>query len=101
MESEWKQIIFDPVFTADIRNVCSNDTPAGSVPGDFELAEHPEYGVLMYSSEKEAQALDILFIAVGRAWCKAKREAMDNRKGDNMTEIRTAKGNTAFQHRDD
>jgi len=82
MENERKRIIFDPAFAADVKDICVNGTPAGSAPEDFGVTEGPEYGVLTYGHEKEAQALEILFIAVGRAWLAAKRRVSDCPKID-------------------
>ena len=77
MEKELKRMIFDLAFTEDIRHICLNEPPAGSEPEDFSVAEDPKYGVLTYSSEKEAQALDILFIVVGRAWLASKEKELE------------------------
>ena len=40
---------------------------------DFSIVERTEYGVLTFNEDKEAQALEVLFIAIGRAWHKANR----------------------------
>ena len=69
-----KQFIFDPVFAADIRDTCANNPPEGSAPENFGVVECPEYCALMFNADKEAQALEVLFIAVGRAWHGAKRK---------------------------
>lgn len=76
MRKERKRIVFDQFFTADIKRICLNDTPAGSVPENFSVSDGPEYGVLMYDYEKEIQAMDILFIAIGRAWLAAKEKGI-------------------------
>jgi len=68
-----KQFIFDPVFTADIRDTCVNNPPEGSAPEDFGVVECPEYCTLTFNADKETQALEALFIAVGRAWHEVKR----------------------------
>ena len=72
-ENTKKQIIFDPIFTEDIKYTCNNNPPEGSVPEDFSVVEHTEYGALSFNEDKEAQALEVLFIAIGRAWHEAKR----------------------------
>ena len=76
MKKERKQIVFDLTFAADIRNICANDTPAGFALEDFGVTEGLEYGVLTYDHEKEPQALETLFVAVGRAWLAAKEKGI-------------------------
>ena len=71
-ENTQKQFIFDPVFTQDIKDTCFNNPPEGSAPEDFGVVESSEYGALTFSPDKEAQALEVLFIAIGRAWHEAK-----------------------------
>lgn len=73
-EKTQKQLIFDPMFAGDIRDTCANNPPEGSTAKDFSIVEQPECGVLVYRAGKEAQALEALFIAVGRAWQEAKRK---------------------------
>lgn len=70
---ERKRIVFDSAFTTDIENICANDPSDGSAPWDFEITGHPWYSVLKHSPDEESQALDILFVAVGRAWLAAKK----------------------------
>ena len=79
MEKELKRMIFDLAFTKDIRHICLNEPPADSEPEDFSAVEGPEYGVLTYNHEKEAQALEVLLTAVGSAWYKAKKEEINKR----------------------
>ena len=74
IEKSKKQFIFDPIFTEDIRDTCGSDPPEGSAPEDFGVVECPEYCALTFDADKEAQALEVLFIAVGRAWHEAKRK---------------------------
>ena len=76
IEKAKKQFIFDPVFTEDIRYTCANDAPEGSAPEDFTVIEGSEYGALTFNADQEAQALEILFVAVGKAWHEAKSRAM-------------------------
>ena len=73
IENTKKQFIFDPLFTEDIKYICNNNPPEGSVPEDFSIIECTEYGTLMFNEDKEPQALEVLFIAIGRAWHEAKR----------------------------
>lgn len=77
-EKTQKQFIFEPVFAEDIKDICLNNPPEGSTSKDFSVVEEPEYGVLMYTPDMEAQALEVLFTATGRAWHEAKRKAMEN-----------------------
>ena len=76
IEKAKKQFIFDSVFTEDIKYTCANDAPKGSTPEDFNVIEGSEYGVLTFGADKEEQALEVLFTAVGKAWHEAKRKAM-------------------------
>ena len=75
-ENMQKQFIFDPIFTEDIRDTCSSDPPEGSAPEDFGVVVGPEFCALMFNADKEAQALEVLFIAVGRAWHEAKKKVI-------------------------
>ena len=69
------QLIFDPIFTDAIKDACISDPPEGSISEDFHIAE--VYGVLAYNPDKEAQALEMLFTSVGKAWHEAKLKAME------------------------
>ena len=72
-ENKKKQFIFDPIFTEDIKDTCNNNPPEGSASEDFSVVECAEYSALTFNEDKEAQALEVLFIAIGRAWHEAKR----------------------------
>ncbi len=71
-EKTQKQLIFDPMFAKNIKDTCANNPPEGSTSKHFSVVEQSDYGVLMYPADKEAQALEVLFIAAGRAWHEAK-----------------------------
>ena len=75
-EDMQKQFIFDPIFAADIKDTCANNPPEGSAPEDFGVVVGPEFCALMFNADKEAQALEVLFIAVGRAWHEAKKKVI-------------------------
>ena len=75
-EDMQKQFIFDPIFAADIKDTCANNPPEGAAPEDFGVVVGPEFCALMFNADKEAQALEVLFIAVGRAWHEAKKKVI-------------------------
>ena len=81
-ENTKKQFIFDPIFAEEIKYTCVNDAPGGSVPEDFSIVEGAEYGALVFNPDKEAQALEVLFVAVGKAWHEAKRRTMKSGNGE-------------------
>ena len=76
-EKTQNQLVFDPLFTEDIKHICTNDLPKGAAPEDFRVVEQPEFGALMFDPDKEALALEVLFTAVGRKWYEAKSRAVD------------------------
>ena len=72
IEINRKSFIFDLVFAKEVKHICICEPPAGSSALDFSVLEFPEYGIMSYDPDKERQALEVLFIATGKAWCAAK-----------------------------
>lgn len=62
----YKQFVFDLALSEDLARMA---------PEDFSIAEHADYGVLSYRADQEVQAMEIVFVAVGRAWAGAKTDA--------------------------
>lgn len=61
----YKRFVFDLVLVEDLKRIAP----------EFDIAEYEGHGVLSYRAEQEAQAMEAMLVAVGRAWAGAKTDS--------------------------